>query len=210
MFARWRSQWRCVPKAPAPVRSENIIPFESWEEVEAVAAACGRWAPIVMFMADTGARPGEVQGVEHTHVHGSVVELPGTKTVNAWRAVHLTERGVAAIQSVPRAISTPSVFHLDGKPVSWPYFTSRVWRPALKTAGLPHRRVYCLRHTFAYFSLRAGVPISTVAREMGHADVSTTFKVYGGWCMEMGAEAAVLRSAWAKGTAEAHDMSADV
>ena len=126
--------------------------------------------------------------------------------MNAWRAVHMTECGVQAIESIPPAISTPLVFHVDGRPVSWPYFTSRVWRPALKKIGLPHRLVYCLRDTFAYFSLRAGVPISTVAREMGHADVSTTFRVYGGWCAEMGAEAAVLRAAWAATPAAAQEV----
>jgi integrase len=63
-----------------------------------------------------------------------------------------------------------------------------------------HRAPYNLRHTFAYWSLRAGVPIALVARDMGHADVSRTFQVYGGWCIEMGADAAALRETWANGT----------
>ena len=42
--------------------------------------------------------------------------------------------------------------------------------PALKLAGLEKRPPYSLRHTFAYWSLRAGVPIATVAREKGHAE----------------------------------------
>jgi len=48
--------------------------------------------------------------------------------------------------------------------------------------------------------LQAGVPIATLARQMGHADVSRTFTVYGGWCREMGADAAAIRSAWILGT----------
>jgi hypothetical protein len=35
---------------------------------------------------------------------------------------------------------------------------------------------------------------------MGHADVSRTFTVYGGWVREMGADAAALRESWARGT----------
>jgi hypothetical protein len=35
---------------------------------------------------------------------------------------------------------------------------------------------------------------------MGHADVSRTFTVYGGWCREMGEDAAALRETWAGGT----------
>jgi len=39
--------------------------------------------------------------------------------------------------------------------------------------------------------------VATLAREMGHASTERTFAVYGGWCHEMGADAAALRAAWA-------------
>jgi integrase len=108
---------------------------------------------------------------------------------------HLTDRGVAAIAAMPRALTTRHVFHIGGRPISWPYFTQDVWRPALVAAGLEKRPPYSLRHTFAYWSLRAGVPIADLAREMGHASTERTFSVYGHWCREMGTRAAALRSA---------------
>jgi integrase len=37
----------------------------------------------------------------------------------------------------------------------------------LKAAGIAHRRVYDLRHTYASWSLAAGVDIFTLARRMG-------------------------------------------
>jgi integrase len=55
-----------------------------------------------------------------------------------------------------------------------------------------------MRHTFAVWSLRAGVPIQDVGREMGHADVSITFRTYGQWADEMGTRAANLRAAWGR------------
>jgi integrase len=151
-------------------------------------------------MADTGARPAEAVAVEHRHVHAGTVELPGAKTELAWRTVHMTSRGQAAVAGISRSISTRRVFHVEGRPISWVYFWREVWRPAVEAVGLEYRAPYNLRHTFAYWSLRAGVPIALVARDMGHADVSRTFQVYGGWCMEMGADAAALREAWANGT----------
>ena len=190
-------------QAAKPSRGERIIPFESWAEVDAVARECGRRGALVVFMADTGARPAEVLGVEHRHIDGVAVELPGKKSDAAWRTVHMTPRGVEAVERVPRSILTRRVFHIDERPISWPYFSREVWRPALDAAGLEYRCPYNLRHTFAYWSLRAGVPIATVAREMGHTDVSLTFRVYGGWCREMGADAAALRATWA---ATATDM----
>jgi integrase len=184
-------------RTPGQVRSEKILPFESWDEVTRVAAECGSWGPLVTFMADSGARPAEAVNLQHRHVDGRVVELPGTKTTGAWRTVHLTDRGVDAIASMPRALQTRHVFHVDGRPVSFDYFRREIWHPALELAGLADRSPYNLRHTFAYWSLRAGVPIATVAREMGHTTTEMTFKIYGGWCREMGEDAAALRQAWA-------------
>jgi integrase len=186
-------------RAKMPRRSDRMLPFESWAEVEQVAEECGRWGSLVVFMADSGARPGEAIALERRHVDGATVELPGTKTAGAWRTVHLTDHGVAAIDAVPPALTTRYVFHIDGRPISWPYFTQDVWRPALIAAGLKPRPPYSLRHTFAYWSLRAGVPIADLAAEMGHASTERTFAVYGHWCREMGARAASLRAEWARG-----------
>ncbi len=47
---------------------------------------------------------------------------------------------------------------------NWRY---RSWTPSLKAAGIAHRRVYDLRHTYASWSLAAGVDIFTLARRMG-------------------------------------------
>jgi integrase len=39
--------------------------------------------------------------------------------------------------------------------------------PALKAAGVEHRRIYDMRHTFATWSLAAGMSIFTLSRRMG-------------------------------------------
>ena len=70
----------------------------------------------------------------------------------------------------------------------------------MQLAGLEARPPYSLRHSFALHSLQAGVPIANLARQMGHADVSRTFTVYGGSVREMGADAAKLRERWIGGT----------
>jgi len=184
-------------KVTKPIRGERIMPF-SIGEVDQVAEECRRWGPLVLFMADSGARPAEALALEHKHVDldAGTVELPGMKTDLAWRTVHLTDRGVDAIRSVPRALTTRRVFHIDGRPISWTYFRREVWQPALTAAGLEQRAPYNLRHTYALHNLQAGVPIATLARQMGHSDVSRTFQVYGGWVREMGADAAAMRAAW--------------
>jgi hypothetical protein len=47
--------------------------------------------------------------------------------------------------------------------------------------------------------------MATVAREMGHESTEQKFRVYGGWCAEMGEGAAALRESWASGTNAAPD-----
>jgi integrase len=185
-------------RAPKPIRGERILPL-TLGEVDQVAEECGRWGPLVLFMADTGARPAEAVAVEWRHVDldAGTVELPGFKTDLAWRTVHMTSRGVDAIRGMPRGLKTRRVFNIDGRPISWVYFWREVWSPALVAAGLEHRAPYNLRHSYAQHSLQAGVPIANLARQMGHADVSRTFQVYGGWVREMGADVAAMREAWA-------------
>ncbi len=188
-------------RAPRPVRGEKILPF-TVDELDRVAVECGRWGPLVLFMADSGARPAEAVAVEWRHVNlaAGTVELPGAKTELAWRSVHLTSRGVAAIEASPRALATRRVFNIDGRSISWVYFWREVWKPALAAAGLEYRAPYNLRHTYAWHSLTAGVPIAVVANQMGHADVSRTFQVYGGWALERGENAAAIRETWATNT----------
>lgn len=199
---------RLVDKNPAvavktsqPVRGERILPL-SIEEIDRVAGEAGRWGPMIVFMADSGARPAEAVALEWRHVdlERRTAELPGLKTEGAWRTVHLTCRGVEALRSMPRAIATKRVFHIDGRPISFDYFRREVWHPALELAGFETRAPYCLRHSYALHSLQAGVPIATLARQLGHSNVSRTYQTYGGWVREMGADAAALRESWASGT----------
>ena len=50
----------------------------------------------------------------------------------------------------------------------------------------------------AYFSLRAGVPISDLSKEMGHKTAQRTSLSYGHWSSEMGHRAALRRQEYAQ------------
>ena len=52
------------------------------------------------------------------------------------------------------------------------------WTPALEAAGVKHRRIYDLRHTYATWSLAAGIDIFTLARRMG-TSVKMIDRTYG-------------------------------
>ena len=57
---------------------------------------------------------------------------------------------------------------MPGGRIDFRIFGRRHWRPAQTRAGIdPIRGLYDLRHTYATFALRAGVPVFAVSRFMG-------------------------------------------
>ena len=49
----------------------------------------------------------------------------------------------------------------------------------MKKSGIPYRRMYETRHTFASWALAAGESPEWVARTLGHVNTSMVFKTYG-------------------------------
>jgi integrase len=57
-----------------------------------------------------------------------------------------------------------------------------LFKRTLKAAGLPgHFSCHSLRHSFASILLSEGTPIQWVTQQLGHADIRTTFTIYGRW-----------------------------
>jgi integrase len=55
------------------------------------------------------------------------------------------------------------------------------WRRALTRAGIPHRPLYTLRHTYTSLMLSAGKPAQWVAHQLGHVGIKKVDEVYGRW-----------------------------
>jgi integrase len=155
-------------------------PFESWEEVEAVAAKLGDYGPLVMFAAATGLRPGEWLALEWRDIdrdqrvvyvrrsyRNGRVKYP--KTEASMRAVPLQARALVALDALPEEGGGQLVFPASGGGhFDLHNFRNRHWQPAQEAAGIePRRRIYDLRHTFATFALRAGISTFDLSRYMG-------------------------------------------
>jgi integrase len=65
-------------------------------------------------------------------------------------------------------------------------YAAGVFRRILKRAGLPHYRVYDLRHTFASLLLAEGAPITYVSAQLGHSSSATTLRFYARWMPSQG------------------------
>jgi integrase len=173
---------------PMHARAE-FVPFDSWEEVDALACELGPFGPLAIFCVGTGVRPEEALGADWSSIdlRGRVFTVRRAfakgrlktyaKTDRSRRRVPLRARMLDAIAQLPRrdGILFPSS---GGARIDINNFRSREWLPALKAAGLPHRRIYDMRHTFATWSLAAGMSIFTLARRMG-TSVQMIDRTYG-------------------------------
>jgi integrase len=186
--------------APIPRQMKSAVkPFHSWQEVESLCSFLGlRDAALVMFMAATGLRPGGAFALRWGDVDfeartlriartlstsGEIVEGEA-KTSGSLRSVRLSKRALDALEgwrSVGSGVR-PGDFIFPGharegtmNALAW---RRDIWTPALKKAGLAHRRPYDLRHTFAVLSLSAGVDIGWIGKQMGHVSPSVTLSTY--------------------------------
>jgi integrase len=163
-----------------PRRAREKLPFESWQQIEAIAAKLSPvYGPMVVFAAATGLRPSELFGLEPHDVdrEAGVVyvrrayangRLKHTKTRLSNRAVPLQAKAFEALDRLPRSESEILFPNSRGGRIDFRSFGRRHWKPAQRAAGTePLRDLYDLRHTYATFVLRAGVPVFAVSRFMG-------------------------------------------
>jgi integrase len=177
-----------VPKVP----QSDVRPFESWEEVEKVAAQAGRYASVIAWACATGMRPEEWAAlrwmdvdlraktcrVSQVIVEG-IIKRTG-KTDGSLRTIALPDVALDILTALPRPLDgSELVFKAPkGGPISLRNFRRRAWYRALADAGVERRPPYQCRHTFATLALAAGADVYWVSRQLGHTDIGTTLKHY--------------------------------
>ena len=180
--------WRMIAVNPVKQGVDNPQrrrtekrPFESWEQLDALAARLGaRLGGMVVFAAATGMRPGEWVALEQRDIDraGRVAyvnrsfskgRLTYPKTEASRRAVPLQARALAALDRLPPTRADELLFPAErGGYLDLHNFRNRDWKPAQLAVGIePFRRIYDLRHTFATFALRAGISTFELSRYIG-------------------------------------------
>jgi integrase len=174
---------------PQP-KPEEIHPFTQ-EDIDLLALELGENGPLVVFASETGLRPSEWRAVEWRDVDraAGVVLVERTyafgkakaygKTARSRRRVPLSMRALLALDAIPRRLDSRLIFSSPrGEHIDLHNWRQRDWKPALEAAGIPSRRPYDLRHSFATWALDAGLSIFELARYMG-TSVEMIDRTYG-------------------------------
>jgi integrase len=165
----------------ASVDRRAIHPFETWEQVEAITAEIDpRYAAIPVVLVGCGLRPEElfalerldldldagVLAIERVYTQGVLKDC--RKSSRQQRRVPLRQRVIDALRAQPPRLDSPLVFAAArGGYIDSEKFRYRQWAPALRAAGIGHRRVYDCRHTFASWAIAGGVQLFYLTRIMG-------------------------------------------
>ena len=95
------------------------------------------------------------------------------------RAGERGRKGERAQKGMAGKYSSPYVFvNTQGRAILQDKLRE-LWGRVMKKSGLPYRRMYETRHTFASWALAAGETPEWVARAMGHADTAMIYRTYG-------------------------------
>ena len=176
---------RVVPPTTAQVQALH----------DAIAAP---YRAMVTLAVGTGTRQGECFGLSvdrvdfirrTLHVDRQLVKVTGRapffgppKTAASVRTIPLPQVVVEALSAhLAQYGAGPGgqLFQLDGLPIRRSSFFQRVWRPALKAAGLPRdTHFHALRHYYASLLIRHGESIKTVQARLGHASATETLDTY--------------------------------
>jgi integrase len=191
---------RSNPASTVQMPREQLTPprpFESEEEIDAVAAAFKTplHQALVVFVCEAGLRSQEWRALRWCDIdrQGRSLRIAQTvrngriesaaKNAGSLRTVRLTARAFAALDNLPRPIDRTALVFAgrNGSPLDAAAFRKGPWPKALRAAGLEGRDLHSMRDTFATLALADGAPVEWVSKQLGHADISTTLKHYHRW-----------------------------
>jgi len=181
-----------------PHADKTVIRLLAPEQVMSLSRAMpSKYGPLVLLGAAAGLRQGEAFGlsVDRVRFADQMISVDRQVVIVDRRPTLATPKSPASVREVPMPVFLAEALekHMaDHSPADLlfstsrdnlmrrDYFNARIWKPAIKAAGLlPDTTFHDLRHTFASTALAEGVPISEVSRWLGHESITTTVDLYG-------------------------------
>ena len=165
-----------VSRVKFPPANNEQMRVLSLEEERLYLAACPQpLHDLAVMMIETGMRPEELYRlrVEHVSLEEGYVFNPKGKSKAARRKLPLTRRAADLLKT---RLDGEYVFPDADDPAQPMGKINNAHNAALKRSGLPHFRLYDLRHTFATRATEAGVDLVTLAALLGHSKIQMVLR----------------------------------
>lgn len=181
-----------------PDTISDVDPFSKEEQRMILSKLTGQGLNLIQFALWTGLRTSELIALDWDDIDWVRKEVRVTKaTTSASRGAVEKPKTKSSVRSVKllapalKALLAQKEFtFLAGKEIfqnpknlkRWSGdhpIRERLWKVALRRAGVLYRRPYQTRHTYASMMLSAGEPPMWVAEQMGHKDWGMIRTVYG-------------------------------
>ena len=173
---------------PNPARDPRVrLPREQHEEIEPprsaeveaiILASPAKWRLALTTLAETGMRVGELHALEWRDVDaaGRRFRVRGGKTPAArrWVAVPADLMDEVTRQTPPDDRSPERRVYPGATPATIKNIMRRACHAAAITLYSPHD----LRHRYASVQIARGVPVTTLAAQLGHSRKSLTLDTY--------------------------------
>ncbi|MBX3026970.1 tyrosine-type recombinase/integrase [bacterium] len=131
--------------------------------------------PALRLLLFTGARRGEVLGLQWAHVdwEHQCLNLPDSKT--GAKAVHLNAPALQVLQALAEGRADDSPWVLRGRAKGRPLVgLPHAWQRIRTGAKLPDVRLHDLRHSFASVAAAEGSSLPIIGALLGHTQPATT------------------------------------
>jgi integrase len=170
--------------APRIVRNEVEIFAPKEVRVLLSAAKYDRLEALYVLALSTGMRGGELLGLEWKHINleAGTLDVRQTTTIrgqlgtpkskNSVRTLHLPSIAIEALHKHKKQHSRWLFPNSRGDTIRYHTFVIFHWRPLTERAGIQYRNFHTCRHYVASSLLSKGLPITAVARYLGHDEVT--------------------------------------
>ena len=193
-----------VQMPPMTHNTKVIFPYEKEEQEKLVAAFTEQkgnrlrfrygWGAVLIL--ETGLRAGEALALEWNDIdeekrtlkiNKNMVRVDGknivqwtTKTESGKRTIPLNSKAMEAIRhlKMQQVVGCPYVFATQtGEHVGYRHLLTTMAN-ACEAAGVEHRGLHALRHSFASNLYARGVEVKVISKLLGHASVEITYNRY--------------------------------
>jgi integrase len=177
------------------LEKKNDYQLVSNKQLQMLAEATGEYRLMILIAGTLGLRWAEIIALtpENFDFKNQTIQISKTLSESKGKFYAVsTKSGKPRVAPIPESLrqelkiavlSTPAganVFSSSkGLNLRNSNFSRRVFKPALKKAGLPDMRFHDLRHSSVTNLLEVGTNVISVSKLVGHANPSTTINIYG-------------------------------